>query len=120
MSTAIYSPDNGTEPSPEARIDAQQSVTDTVTMTSICRTLRLAPTAIPILAENGDLTVTLPPPRTGVCPSLEDVRIVRMRVGLAADTGLLAALRRLHPPEKRDSHLWRATALGGILRVLGR
>lgn len=92
----------------------------TLTVDEICRLLRLAPTAVPVLAENGDITLSLPPAQPGYCPHLDDVRIVCMRRSLTSDTALLARLRAQHPPEKIGAHLWRVTALGGILRVLGR
>lgn len=92
----------------------------TFTVTELCRLLRLAPTAVPVLADSGDIVVTLPPASPGYCPALDDVRIVAMRRNLTADTGLLTALRKEHPPERRDSHYRRITALGGVLRVLGR
>lgn len=92
----------------------------TLTVDEFCRLLRLGPTAVPVLAERGDITLSLPPARPGYCPHLDDVRIVCMRRGLTADTVLLAGLRTRHPPEKCGVHLWRVTALGGVLRVLGR
>lgn len=111
MSTAIYSP----EPPPPDPADVRPA---RFTMDSLCRLLRLAPTAVIVLAERGELTLSLPPARLGYCPTLSDVLIVRMRDKLADDTALLDALRVKHPPEKRDSHLYRMTALGGAMRVL--
>lgn len=141
MSTAIYStesdlpdPDPAPEPTPDPDTapdteTGTETGTETAkpdddirpasfTIDSLCRLLRVAPTAVIVLAERGDVTMTLPPGRRGYCPQLADVRIVRMRRTLTADTTLLAGLRAEHPPEKRDSHLNRMTALGGALRVI--
>jgi len=94
----------------------------TFTVKELCssRLLNLAPTAVPVLADNGDIVITLPPADPGYCPRLDDVRVVALRRNLVADTGLLARLRREHPPTQPNTHLWRMTALGGVLRVLGR
>lgn len=110
MSSAIYSTDSIPDPT-----DVRPA---SFTVDGLCRLLKLAPTAVVVLAERGDLTLTLPTGRLGYCPALGDVRIVRWRGSLRSDTALLDALRVEHPPEKRDVHLWRMTALGGVMRVL--
>lgn len=91
----------------------------TFTVRQLCRLLDVAPTAVAVLADAGDIVVTLPEYH-GYCACLDDVRVVAMRRNLAADTGLLTRLRTVHPPLRPDTHRWRMEALGGILRVLGR
>lgn len=93
---------------------------DALTVAMLCRLLQVGPTAIPVLADAGHIHVVLPPAVPGYCPRLDDVRIVRMRRSLTADQPLLQRLRGHHPLAQLGSHLGRTTALGGILRVLGR
>lgn len=128
MSTAIHNtePDTSTD-QPDGTHEPEQAELPRytrpaeLTVDYLChRMLRLAPTAVVALAERGDVDVRLPPPKPGYCPALADVRIVRMRRTLTADTALLDELRAEHPPEKRDVHLWRMRALGGVMRILGR
>lgn len=116
MSTETSTATNGAEPAdPGPRPDPRP-----LSVGEVCRLLRVGPTAIPVLAENSDITVRLPAARFGYCPQLDDVQVVRLRSGLTGDIGLLATLRLHHPPETLDRHWWRTRALGGVLRVLGR
>lgn len=84
----------------------------------LCTLLRVGPCAIPSLAQDNHIGLRLPS-RHGYIPTLADVRVVWIQRGLTGNTELLTTLRAKHPPQQ-VSHLWKAQALGGILRVLGR
>lgn len=91
-----------------------------LTVAQFCELLNVGPYAIPELVESGHIVVTLPPQRPGYCPVLDDARITIRSRSLLSDVALLQPLRTRFPLAQLNSHVWRTSALGGILRVLGR